>query len=135
MSLMGARSLDLVLVCQGGTGYEAVIITYQNELQSNTSSLNNNWLRIIDAQLLRSITDIADITTSRCVAELGNAEQFKNRRDLTAWLGLCLINFPAEGSWISKCGNKHLQTLFIHGARANFIEIQEDGGRIRQMAG
>ena len=56
------------------------------------------------------------------VAAIGNARQFTNGRELSAWLGLV----PREHSsgqrtmllGISKRGNRYLRTLLIHGARA-----------------
>jgi transposase len=84
-----------------------------------------------DAQLLKSIPGIGDITASQCVAELGNAEQFKNGRDLAAWLGLVPHQHSTGGKprllGISKRGNKHLRTLFIHGARAILARPEKTG--------
>lgn len=84
-----------------------------------------------DAQLLKSIPGIGDITASQCVAELGNAEQFKNGRDLAAWLGLVPHQHSTGGKprllGISKRGNKHLRTLLIHGARAILSRPEKTG--------
>ena len=55
------------------------------------------------------------------IAAIGNARQFTNGRELSAWLGLV----PREHSsgqrtmllGISKRGNRYLRTLFMQGAR------------------
>ncbi|KTD18670.1 Transposase IS116/IS110/IS902 family [Legionella israelensis] len=55
------------------------------------------------------------------IATLGNAKYFKNRREVSAWLGLV----PKQhSSWnkirlgsISKRSDRYIRTLLIHGAR------------------
>lgn len=75
-----------------------------------------------DAQLLKSIPGIGDLTASQCLVELESVSQFKNGRNLAAWLGLVPHQYSTGGKskllGISKRGDKHLRTLFIHGARA-----------------
>jgi len=75
-----------------------------------------------NACLLKTIPGVGDLTASLCIAEGGNARQFKNGRDLSAWLGLVPHQHSTGGKprllGISKRGNKHLRTLFIHGARS-----------------
>ena len=84
-----------------------------------------------DAQLLKSIPGIGDITASQCIAELGNGGQFTNGRNLAAWLGLVPHQHSTGGKarllGISKRGNKHLRTLLIHGARAILSRPEKTG--------
>lgn len=84
-----------------------------------------------DAQLLKSIPGIGDMIASQCVADLSSVEQFKNGRDLGAWLGLVPRQYSTGGKpkllGISKRGNKHLRTLFIHGARAILSRPEQTG--------
>ena len=74
------------------------------------------------AQLLTSIPGIGVLTASQCIAAIGNASQFKQGRQFGAWLGLVPRQHSTGGKptllGISKRGDKHLRTLFIHCARS-----------------
>jgi transposase len=71
---------------------------------------------------LAEIPGLGPITASAIVATVGDAREFKNGRQLAAWLGLV----PRQHSsgekqnllGISKRGDTYLRTLLIHGARA-----------------
>jgi transposase len=71
---------------------------------------------------LEAIPGVGPITASAIVATVGDAREFKNGRQLAAWLGLV----PKQGSTggktmlhgISKRGDTYLRTLLIHGARS-----------------
>jgi len=56
------------------------------------------------------------------VASVGNATEFKNGRELAAYLGLVPRHRASGGRTtvlgISKRGDRYLRTLLIHGARA-----------------
>jgi len=56
------------------------------------------------------------------VATVGNARNFKNGRELAAWLGLVPRQHSSGGKptllGISKRGDVYLRTLLIHGARS-----------------
>jgi len=75
-----------------------------------------------NGRLLKSIPGVGDLVASQCLADLGAVDQFKNGRNMAAWLGLVPRQHSTGGKstllGISKRGNKHLRTLFIHGARA-----------------
>ena len=53
---------------------------------------------------------------------MGNAAEFRNGRELAAWLGLVPRQRTTGGKptllGISKRGDRHLRTLMIHGARS-----------------
>jgi transposase len=71
---------------------------------------------------LEAIPGIGPITASAIVATVGNATEFKNGRQLAAWLGLVPKQHSTGGKTvllgISKHGDTYLRTLLIHGARA-----------------
>lgn len=71
---------------------------------------------------LEAIPGIGPITASAIVATVGNAAEFKNGRQLAAWLGLVPKQHSSGGKQtllgISKRGDTYLRTLLIHGTRA-----------------
>lgn len=81
---------------------------------------------------LEAIPGIGPITASAIVATVGNATEFKNGRQLAAWLGLVPKQHSSGGKQtllgISKRGDIYLRTLLIHGARAviRFAENKAD---------
>jgi transposase len=74
------------------------------------------------SQKLEAIPGIGPITASAIVATVGNATEYKNGRQLAAWLGLVPKQCSSGGKQlllgISKRGDTYLRTLLIHGARA-----------------
>ena len=74
------------------------------------------------SQKLEAIPGLGPITASAIVATVGNAKEFKNGRQLAAWLGLVPKQHSSGGKQIllgiSKRGDTYLRTLLIHGARA-----------------
>ncbi len=74
------------------------------------------------SQRLGQIPGIGAITASALVASVGDAAQFKNGRELSAWMGLVPRQHSSGGKdrllGISKRGDVYLRTLLIHGARA-----------------
>lgn len=71
---------------------------------------------------LEAIPGIGPITASAIVATVGNATEFKNGRQLAAWIGIVPKQHSSGGKQtllgISKRGDTYLRTLLIHGARA-----------------
>lgn len=81
------------------------------------------WHRDNEAsRKLEAIPGIGPITASAIVATVGNATEFKNGRQLAAWLGLVPKQHSSGGKQtllgISKRGDTYLRALLIHGARA-----------------
>ncbi len=74
------------------------------------------------SQTLAQLPSIGPITASALVASISNAKNFKNGRQLAAWLGLVPRQHSSGGKQnllgISKRGDIYLRTLLIHGARA-----------------
>jgi len=71
---------------------------------------------------LEAIPGIGPITASAIVATVGDATEFKNGRQMAAWMGLVPRQHSSGGKQnllgISKRGDTYLRTLLIHGARA-----------------
>ena len=74
------------------------------------------------SQKLAAIPGIGPITASAIVATVGDAREFKNGRQMAAWMGLVPKQHSTGGRQvllgISKRGDTYLRTLLIHGARA-----------------
>jgi transposase len=83
----------------------------------------HHWHRENEAsRKLEQVPGIGPITASALVATIGDANSFKNSRQLAAWLGLVPRQHSSGGKplllGISKRGDSYLRTLLIHGARA-----------------
>lgn len=81
------------------------------------------WHRENEASLkLAGIPGLGPITASAIVATVGDAREFKNGRQLAAWMGLVPKQSSSGGKQnllgISKRGDTYLRTLLIHGARS-----------------
>ena len=78
------------------------------------------------------IEGLGPISASAIVTAVGDAKQFKNGRDMAAWIGLVPTQHSSGGKeklgGISKRGDKYLRTLLIHGARSviRFSETKTD---------
>jgi transposase len=83
-------------------------------------------------QRLQTIPGIGPVTATALIAAIGEATQFKNGRQLAAWLGLVPREHSTGGKprlfGISKRGDGYLRTLLVHGARATlrWIETKPD---------
>lgn len=84
-------------------------------------------------QRLATLPGIGFITATALVAYIGDISQFKDGRELSAYLGLVPRQHSSGGktvlSGISKRGNTYLRTLLIHGARSvlRHLKGKEDG--------
>ena len=71
---------------------------------------------------LEAIPGIGPLTATALVASIGDAKNFKNGRQVAAWIGLVPRQHSSGGKQnllgISKRGDVYLRTLLIHGARA-----------------
>lgn len=72
---------------------------------------------------LRAIVGIGPITADAAVAMVGNAREFKQGRQMAAWLGLVPTQHSSGGharlGGISCRGDAYLRTLLIQGARSS----------------
>ena len=71
---------------------------------------------------LQTVPGIGPVVASALIAAIGNGHQFRNGRQMAAWLGLVPRQHGTGGRiallGISKNGDRHLRMLVIHGARA-----------------
>ncbi|QDF65496.1 IS110 family transposase [Shewanella sp. SNU WT4] len=99
---------------------------YYLQLNERIAGQDNKLKQLVeqneDAQLLKSIPGVGNLTASQCLADISDVGHFKNGRQLAAWIGLVPHQYSTGGKTtllgISKRGNKALRTLFIHGARS-----------------
>jgi transposase len=102
------------------------LMTHLKELKRQVDELELEilrWHRQNEASRnLETIPGVGPITASALVASVGDARNFKNGRQLAAWLGLVPKQHSTGGKTclqgISKRGDCYLRTLLIHGARA-----------------
>ena len=68
---------------------------------------------------LRSIPGVGPMTASAIVATIGDAKQFRNGRELAAWLGLTPLNRSSGGKErlgrITKKGDRYIRKLLVTG--------------------
>ena len=76
---------------------------------------------------LAKIEGVGPLVATAMVAAVGNASEFKNGRELSAWLGLVPRQHSSGNRslllGISKRGDRYLRTIMIHGARAALIKV------------
>jgi transposase len=74
------------------------------------------------AQRIAEIEGVGVLTATAIVAAVGDAKQFKNSRQMSAWLGLVPRQNSTGGRTtllgITKRGDRYLRMLLIHGGRA-----------------
>lgn len=74
------------------------------------------------SQKLAAIPGLGPLSASAIAASVGDVRNFKNGRQLAAWLGIVPRQHSTGGKptllGISKRGDAYLRTLLIHGARA-----------------
>jgi len=74
------------------------------------------------AEKLMEVHGVGLITTALLIAKVGDGKQFKNGRELAAWIGLVPRQYSTGGKdtllGISKRGDSHLRRCLIHGARS-----------------
>jgi transposase len=80
---------------------------------------------------LAEVPRIGPITAKALVASVGDAKNFKNGRQLAAWLGLVPRQHSSGGKsvllGISKRGDTYLRTLLIHGAISDPARARQAG--------
>jgi transposase len=75
-----------------------------------------------ECQRLQTIPGIGPLSATALIAAIGDVSQFKNGRQLAAWLGLVPREHSTGGKprllGISKRGDRYLRKRLVHGARA-----------------
>lgn len=98
------------------------ILTLDQRIQDMTDNIAQLLKDNEDYQLLQSIPGIGPKIAATFVASVGNANQFKNGRQLAAWIGLTPRQHSSgdkqKMGGLTKRGNQELRRLLIHGARA-----------------
>ena len=96
-------------------------IRLSDEIQVLETQLKQMANQHETAVALMRLRGIGPISALALYASIGNGSQFKNARQLSAWLGLVPQHHGTGGkvqlSSISKRGNVQLRVLMIHGAR------------------
>jgi transposase len=79
---------------------------------------------------LATVPGVGPLTATALVAAVGNAQRFRNGRELSAYLGLVPRQHSSGGKTvllgITKRGDRYLRTLLIHGARSALRQCQSD---------
>ena len=98
------------------------LLAYDRELEHLAKASAN-------AQRLMGIPGIGATTATALLASIGDPGQFRNGRQLAAWLGLVPRQYTTGGvirlGRITKQGDKYLRTLLIHGTRAVLATLGE----------
>lgn len=106
--LLDGLRRDLVQLDERVAEVEAVIVA---EARTNDA-----------CRRLQTIPGVGPLTASALVSAVGDGRQFKNGRQLAAWVGLVPRQDSSGGKsrllGISKHGDTYLRTLLIHGGRA-----------------
>jgi transposase len=73
-------------------------------------------------QRIREVPGVGPIVGSAILSAVGDAKQFKNGRNLAAWIGLTPKQYASGDNsrmtGMSKRGNRNLRRMLLHGARA-----------------
>jgi len=101
-------------------------LDHLREVEDRLSDLERQiegWHRASEAsQRLASIPGVGVLTATAVVASVGDAGQFRNGRQMAAWMGLVPKQHSTGGKpkllGISKRGDTYLRTLLIHGGRS-----------------
>lgn len=101
-------------------------LEHLRELDARVHALDRRieqWHRSNEAsRQIAEIPGIGALTASALIASIGDAKNFKDGRQLAAWLGLVPKQHSSGGKQnllgISKRGDTYLRTLLIHGARS-----------------
>lgn len=89
-------------------------------------------------KLLRTIPGVGPVTASAIVATIGDARQFRNGRELAAWLGLTPLNRSSGGKErlgrISKMGDRYVRRLLVTGMTARLRQMKVNPDRVDPWA-
>lgn len=77
---------------------------------------------------IMKLRGVSPITASALIASIGSGHDFKNGRQLAAWLGLTPSQYSSGGKArlgkITKAGDAYLRTLLVQGARSVMIGVE-----------
>ena len=102
------------------------LLEHLNELDTRADNCEKKivaWHKQSEtSKKLEAIPGIGPLTATALIASIGDAKNFKNGRQVAAWIGLVPRQHSSGGKQnllgISKRGDIYLRTLLIHGARS-----------------
>lgn len=98
------------------------LTSLEKRIDKTNSMLKETFTNNKLCQKVSKIPGIGLVSSTALVGELGNASNFKNGRELSAYLGLVPKQNSSGGKTkllgISKRGNTYLRTLLIHASRS-----------------
>ena len=88
------------------------------------------------SQRMMQVPGIGPTTATALLASIGNGHEFKNGRQLAAWLGLVPGQYSSGGKpklgRITKQGDRYIRTLLILGAKSVLATASEKTDRFSQ---
>ena len=80
---------------------------------------------------IMKLRGVGSTTASALIASIGSGHDFKNGRQLAAWLGLTPSQYSSGGKArlgeITKAGDAYLRTLLVQGARSVMVGYPDRG--------
>lgn len=102
------------------------VLAYDREMEAQARQNES-------ASRLMTIPGIGAITATALIASIAEPKQFRNGRQLAAWLGLTPRQYSTGGKprlgRITKQGDKYLRMLLIHGTRAVLAVLKDKQDR------
>ena len=123
----------------------ATLLDDLHQLSTRIQALQQQLLALTQAsqasQKLQTVPGFGPVVAAALLGAVGNARQFKNGRQMAAWLGLVPRQYGSAGKTrlygITKNGDRFLRTQLIHGARAvvTWADRRDDplGHWVRQL--
>ncbi len=103
--------------------YQAI----QEKIMDMDRHIKNNAQKTEQCRRLQEINGMGPLTATAIVSNVGDAKQFKNGRQLAAYLGLTPREYSSGGkqhlSSITKRGNREVRTLLVLAAHAAILGI------------
>jgi len=91
--------------------------TLEQRIASCEARITRKFKHDERCQRLAAVPGVGPLTATALVAAVGNAQRFRNGRELSAYLVLL---------GITKRGDRYLRTLLIHGARSALRQCKDD---------
>src|SRR5271167_846223 len=104
--------------------------TLEQRIASCEARITRKFKHDERCQRLAEVPGVGPLTATALVAAVGNAQRFRNGRELSAYLGLVPRQHSSGGKTvllgITKRGDRYLRSLLIHGARSALRQCQGD---------
>jgi transposase len=152
--IRGLLNEDGMILPQGVTKFRAAVVSKLEDEQAKLTVMSSEMCRPLydeflalekrlesddeklaaigqahpECQRLQTIPGVGPVSATALVAAIGDGTQFKNGRQLAAWLGLVPREHSTGGKprllGISTRGHISLRKLFVHGARATLRWVE-----------